>query len=111
MLLLKCMHKLYYQYVKMGIFYYVPFYWVIAVNALLSILMADMTSGLVGFLSSTVLIVIFGEIIPQASCSRHALLIGYYSLPVVKSFILLFYIMAYPMGYILDKVLGEDLGK
>ena len=95
----------------MGIFYYVPFYWVIAVNALLSILMADMTSGLVGFLSSTVLIVIFGEIIPQASCSRHALLIGYYSLPVVKSFILLFYIMAYPMGYILDKVLGEDLGK
>lgn len=83
----------------------------VAVNALLSILMADMTSGLVGFLSSTILIVIFGEIIPQASCSRHALFIGYYSLPVVKCFIVLFYVLACPLGYMLDKVLGEDLGK
>jgi metal transporter CNNM len=37
----------------------------VAVNAMLSILMADMTSGLMGFLISTIVIVIFGEIIPQ----------------------------------------------
>lgn len=82
----------------------------VAVNALLSILLADMTSGLVGFLASTVMIVIFGEIIPQASCSRHALMIGYYSLPLVKVFMALLCIIAYPLGYMLDLALGEDMG-
>jgi metal transporter CNNM len=82
----------------------------VSVNSMLSILMADMTSGVVGFLSSTIMIVIFGEIIPQASCSRHALKVGYYSLPVVKFFILVFYFAAYPLGYLLDKLLGDDIG-
>ena len=34
-------------------------------NSLLSIVIADLTSGLVGFLVSTILIVVLGEIIPQ----------------------------------------------
>eukprot|EP00980_Cylindrotheca_fusiformis_P006542 scaffold1384_cov116-Cylindrotheca_fusiformis.AAC.20 len=38
----------------------------VAVNALLSIFMADFAGGIVGFISSTFLIVIFGEIVPQA---------------------------------------------
>ena len=46
----------------------------VATNSLLSILMADMTSGMVGFLTSTILIVMFGEIIPQATCSRYCIL-------------------------------------
>jgi CBS domain containing-hemolysin-like protein len=54
------------------------------VNALLSILMADLTSGMTGFLLSTIIIVIFGEIIPQASCSRYALVIGSFAVPLVK---------------------------
>merc|ERR1719356_1987710 len=48
----------------------------VGVNSLLSILMADLTSGVVGFIASTVAIVIFGEIIPQALCSRYSLQIG-----------------------------------
>jgi metal transporter CNNM len=36
----------------------------VAVNSLLSILMAGMSSGLMGFISSTALIVVFGEIVP-----------------------------------------------
>lgn len=38
----------------------------VAVNALLSILMAEYAGGIVGFVTSTFLIVIFGEIVPQA---------------------------------------------
>jgi metal transporter CNNM len=82
----------------------------VAVNSMLSILMADMTSGLVGFLASTVLIVIFGEIVPQASCSRHALFMGYYTLYITKFFMATLFIIAYPLGYLLDRALGEDLG-
>lgn len=72
--------------------------------------MADMTSGLVGFFSSTILIVIFGEIIPQAACSRYALMVGYYTRHVVRFFIAIFYPFAFPLGWCLDKALGDDLG-
>lgn len=35
--------------------------------------------GLAGFLFSTVLIVIFGEIVPQAVCTKHALGLSSYN--------------------------------
>jgi len=54
----------------------------VAVNALLSILMADLTGGMTGFLVSTFAIVIFGEIVPQSSCSRYPLEIGSLCVPV-----------------------------
>jgi hypothetical protein len=41
----------------------------VAVNALLSILLAEYAGGIVGLFSSTFLIVIFGEILPQAFVS------------------------------------------
>jgi metal transporter CNNM len=46
--------------------------------------MADISGGLYGFLISTFAIVIFGEIIPQATCSRYPLEIGNASLPITK---------------------------
>jgi metal transporter CNNM len=45
----------------------------VAVNSYLSILLSTLTTGTTGFLVSTFLILIFGEIIPQATCSRYAL--------------------------------------
>ena len=42
----------------------------VAVNSLLSIFMAAFTSGTIGFLTSTIMIVIFGEILPQALVRR-----------------------------------------
>ncbi|CAM9878694.1 unnamed protein product, partial [Choristocarpus tenellus] len=57
----------------------------VGVNALLSIILADLTSGLVGFALSTSVITLFGEILPQqAVCSRHALRIGAKVVPVVR---------------------------
>eukprot|EP00903_Cladosiphon_okamuranus_P010078 g9546.t1 len=82
----------------------------VAVNALLSIVMAELTSGLVGFALATVIITIFGEIIPQAVCSRHALRIGAKVVPLVKLIILVFYPITKPLSIILDKLLGDEIG-
>lgn len=82
----------------------------VAVNALLSILMADVAGGLAGFLVSTAVIVIFGEILPQAACSRYALQIGSRAIPIVKVIICLMLPLAAPLGWALDKLLGHELG-
>ena len=81
----------------------------VAVNTLLGILMADITSGTVGFITSTALIVIFGEIIPQATFSRYALQVGEKAIPVMKVIIALFYVLAKPLAFCLDKALGREL--
>ncbi|KYQ93310.1 hypothetical protein DLAC_05977 [Tieghemostelium lacteum] len=82
----------------------------VSVNALLSILMADMTSGFVGFLLSTTIIVICGEIIPQAACSRYGLAVGYYTTWIVYIFIFIFFPFAYPISKALDFMLGNEMG-
>lgn len=82
----------------------------VAVNSMASILMADMTNGTLGFVLSTVLIVLFGEIIPQALCTRYAIEIGAKAVPFVRLLIALFYVIAKPISIVLDKSLGTDLG-
>ena len=72
--------------------------------------LADKTDGIVGFTLSTSLIVVFGEIIPQALCSRYALEIGARTIWIVWPLMFLLAIIAYPISWILDKVLGEELG-
>jgi metal transporter CNNM len=81
----------------------------VAVNALLSILLADKVGGLAGFLGSTAMIVILGEIVPQAVCSRFALEIGSRTVPLVRVIIVLAYPLAGPVAYLLDKALGKEL--
>eukprot|EP00889_Picochlorum_renovo_P005874 jgi/Picre1/32904/NNA_008233.t1 len=61
------------------------------VNNGLSILLADLTSGIVGLIVSVVAVLIFGEITPQAVCSRHALFIGSHTIYIVKFFRILFF--------------------
>ena len=82
----------------------------VSVNSGLSILMGDLTSGLVGLIVSTAVITIFGEIIPQAVCSRHALVVGAHTTWFIYLFLLLTFPISFPISAILDKVLGEEVG-
>jgi len=82
----------------------------VAVNSAVSVLTAQISSGLTGFFVSTTLIVIFGEILPQACCSRYALQVGARTVPIVKVLICLFYLCAKPMSIVLDWLLGQEVG-
>ncbi|CAE7262250.1 cnnm4 [Symbiodinium natans] len=82
----------------------------VAVNSALSILTADIANGIVGFLVSTALIVTFGEILPQAACSRYALQVGARTVPIVKFLMILFFIVTKPMSLALDWLLGQEVG-
>eukprot|EP00512_Aurantiochytrium_limacinum_P003877 CAMPEP_0171496948 /NCGR_PEP_ID=MMETSP0958-20121227/6989_1 /TAXON_ID=87120 /ORGANISM="Aurantiochytrium limacinum, Strain ATCCMYA-1381" /LENGTH=732 /DNA_ID=CAMNT_0012031115 /DNA_START=408 /DNA_END=2607 /DNA_ORIENTATION=- len=82
----------------------------VAVNSLLSILMADYTGGTIGFIVSTGVIVIFGEILPQAACSRHALAVGSRTIYIVKFFMIVMYPITKPLSLVLDFIFREEIG-
>ena len=81
-----------------------------SVNAALSIIMADLTSGAVGFVVSTVVIVLLGEILPQAGCSRYALRVGAFFVPSVQVLLFILYPVSKPIAIVLDYWLGEEVG-
>ena len=80
------------------------------VNNGFSILLAGMTSAIVGLIISVTAVLLFGEITPQAVCSRHALFIGAHTIWVVKFFRILFFPVAYPLAAVLNYFLGRDVG-
>jgi metal transporter CNNM len=79
-----------------------------AVNSGLSILWADIVGGIVGFAVSTLSVLILGEIIPQSICHRYGLKVGYYTVPIVRVFIFLFFPLSYPTSKLLDWFLGQE---
>ena len=81
----------------------------VAVNSMLSILLSDKTGGIIGLASSTMLIVIFGEIIPQALCARYALYIGSMTVPIVRVIMVMLYPLSYPLAWVLNRALGNEL--
>ncbi len=81
----------------------------VAVNSTLAIFLGNIASGFIAGTIATGLIVIFGEIIPQATFARHALRIGASTAWIVKIFILLFSPICLPIAWILDKLLGEEM--
>ncbi len=82
----------------------------VLVNNTLTILLDTLTSGPVAIVGATMGIVIFGEIIPQAICSRHGLAVGAYTIWLTKFFMLLTFPLSFPISIILDKLLGAEIG-
>ncbi len=81
----------------------------VAVNSALAIFLGNIASGLLAGVISTALIVVFGEIIPQASISRYALQVGAKTAWLVRIFMIVFFPICAPIAWILDKVLGEEM--
>lgn len=64
--------------------------------------------GVAAIVISTTMIVIFGEIIPQAVSVRHGLSIGARCVPVVLTLMYFFAPIAWPIAKLLDYVLGKS---
>ncbi|MFK7772649.1 MAG: CNNM domain-containing protein [Saprospiraceae bacterium] len=81
----------------------------VAVNSAMAIFLGELATGVVAGLVSTGLIVVFGEIIPQAVFSRFALTLGSNTVWLVRVFIFVLYPIAFPLSWLLDKALGAEL--
>ncbi|XP_022595519.1 metal transporter CNNM4-like [Seriola dumerili] len=83
----------------------------VLVNTTLTILLDDLIgSGLGAVVASTIGIVIFGEIVPQALCSRHGLAVGANTIQVTKFFMFLTFPLSFPVSKLLDVLLGQEIG-
>jgi len=80
----------------------------VGINVLLTLLSESVMVGVFAFLFSTFVITIFGEIIPQAYFSRHALKVASLLSPALRFYQILLYPVAKPSAIALDKWLGPE---
>jgi metal transporter CNNM len=80
----------------------------VGINVLLALLSGSVMAGVAAFLFSTVVITIFGEIIPQAYFSRHALRVGALLSPVLRFWQIALYPLARTTALVLDRWLGPE---
>ncbi|KAA6359725.1 MAG: putative cNMP binding protein [Streblomastix strix] len=81
-----------------------------ATNILVSLILDTVSSPVVTFFVSTIITVVFGEIIPEAICSRYGLAVGAALWWVIFIFMVILAPLVFPMGWILDCILGEEMG-
>lgn len=83
----------------------------VLVNSTFTILLDSVIgSGIYAVIGSTLAIVIFGEIVPQAICSRYGLMIGAYTIWLTYIFMALTFPLALPISLILNLILGKEIG-
>lgn len=80
----------------------------VSVNVLLTLLSNSVLTGLLGFLFSTVVITLAGEIAPQAYFSRNALRMAALLSPVLHFYQFLLYPVTKPSAMLLDLWLGKE---
>lgn len=80
----------------------------VLVNNILALYMGEMFSGFWAVIIATSLVVIFGEILPQAICSRYPLEIGAKAAPVFSIFMYALWIICKPLSMVMDYFLGPE---
>ncbi|NQV30843.1 MAG: DUF21 domain-containing protein [Candidatus Marinimicrobia bacterium] len=80
----------------------------VGINVLLTLLSNSVLAGSLAFLFSTFLITFFGEIIPQAYFSRHALKMAAALTPLLRVYQILLFVVAKPSAKLLDVWLGAE---
>mmetsp|Transcript_38750 Transcript_38750/g.54016 ORF Transcript_38750/g.54016 Transcript_38750/m.54016 type:complete len:404 (-) Transcript_38750:66-1277(-) len=76
----------------------------------LPIFLNHLVAPLFAIVISVTAVLIFGEIVPQAICSRFGLSIGYHLRYFVWVVIAIFFVIAYPLSLILDRLFGHNEG-
>ena len=80
----------------------------VGINVLLTLLSNSVMAGVLAFVFSTFAITFFGEIIPQAYFSRHAIKTASLLSPILRFYQLILYPIAKPTAVALDKWLGSE---
>ena len=80
----------------------------VGINVLLTLLSDSVMAGVISFSFSTVVITLFGEIIPQAYFSRNALRMASFLAPLLKLYQILLFPVAKPSALLLDYWLGKE---
>jgi metal transporter CNNM len=81
----------------------------VGVNSTIAIFLGTIANGVVAGVVATGLIVVFGEILPQASFARYALKVGAKTAWIVRFFIILLFPVCWPIAWLLDKALGDEV--
>lgn len=82
----------------------------VMVNASLTVILEQLTSGVIAVIGSTLAIVVLGEIVPQAFCARKGLAIGAKTIYLTYAFMIVTFPLSYPIACALDYCLGEEEG-
>jgi metal transporter CNNM len=80
----------------------------VAVISATSLVLGEHLDGLLAGLISTLLIVIFGEVVPQALFAQHALAFCAFFSPLLKLMVIVTYPVSKPLQLLLDKLLGSS---
>ena len=80
----------------------------VAVVSATSLILEHHTGGLLAGLISTLLIVIFGEVLPQAFFVRFALRFCSFFTPFLRVTVVITYIVSKPLQFILDKLISKE---
>ena len=81
----------------------------VAVNSSMAIFLGTIAPGVIAGLMATGLIVLFGEILPQAVFTRFALTLGAKTIWLTRFFMVILFPFSWPIAWFLNKILGKEL--